>query len=104
MVWTVTVITFFAATCAVGALVYAFAPTELAIGDRLRRLWHPTGRPSEPTFSEKQQEKVHRVLTDVGKLLPASPKQLSHTRRLMVRAGYRRPEAALAMRGVKLLL
>ncbi len=104
MVWTVTLITFVAATLTICALVYAFSPGEFAIAERLSRLWRPPADQSEPTFREVQQEKVHHVLTDVGKLLPASPKQLSHTQRLMVRAGYRRPESALAMRGVKVLL
>lgn len=104
MLWTVTAITFAAATLTVCALVYAFSPGELAISERLSRLWHPSGEHEEPSFGEKQQEAVHRVLTDVGKLLPASPKQISHTQRLMMRAGYRRPESALAMRGVKVLL
>jgi tight adherence protein C len=43
-------------------------------------------------------------LGDVGKLLPPTTKQLSHTQRLMVRAGYRRPEAVMTMQGVKVVL
>jgi tight adherence protein C len=58
----------------------------------------------EAGFRERQKEKVGRALADVGKLLPASVKNASRTQKLMARAGYRRPEAVLTMRGVKVLL
>ena len=105
MIWAASGIAFLAMVLIVLALVYAFSTGgSLPITGRLARLWHPRSVEPEAGFREKQKEKVQRVLTDVGKLLPASTKQLSHTQRLMVRAGYRRPEAVMAMRGVKVLL
>ncbi len=43
------------------------------------------------------------MLQDVGKIVPHSSKGLSRTQRMMIRAGYRRPELVLAMEGAKVL-
>jgi len=40
----------------------------------------------------------------VGKLIPISTRSLSRSKRMMVRAGYRRPEAMMVVQGVKFLL
>jgi tight adherence protein C len=87
------------------ALVYAFTAGNLPISERLTRLWHPRVLGEEKvSFKEKQKELVHKALGEVGKLLPTSPKDMSSTQRLLVRAGYRKPEAVMALRGVKILL
>jgi tight adherence protein C len=105
MVWAVSGITFVAIVLIVLALVYAFSAGALPVTERLGRLWQPPIPKQEIGFREKQKEKVQRVLTDVGKLVPASsPKQVDKVQRLMIRAGFRRPETVTAMRGVKLLL
>lgn len=104
MVWAVTSVTFLATVLVLIALVYAFSSGRQPIAERLIRLWNPRAAKSEVGFRDKQKERVRRVVTDVGKLLPASTKQLSHTRRLLVRAGYRRPEAVITMQGAKILL
>ncbi|MCL5005427.1 MAG: type II secretion system F family protein [Acidobacteria bacterium] len=104
MIWVATGLTFLAVALIAGALVYAFSPAELPIADRLARLWQPRTPPKKVTFREKQKQTATRVLSDVGKFLPVSTKDLSHTQRLLVRAGYRRPEAVMAMRGAKILL
>ena len=104
MVWAATSITFLATVLVLLAVVYAFSSGAQPIAERLTRLWHPRTEEPEARFRQKQKERVQRVLTDVGKLLPASSKTLSHTHRLMVRAGYRRPEAVRAMQGTKILL
>ncbi len=104
MIWVAISVTFLAMVFIVLALVYAFSTGTLPITERLARLWHAPSVEPAAGFREKQKENVQRVLTDVGKLLPGSTKQLSHTQRLMVRAGYRRPEAVMAMQGVKVLL
>jgi len=85
------------------ALAYAFSTTTLPVTDRLRRLWHPPAT-ARTGFREKQKERLQRVLSDMGRILPASPKQVSRTERMMARAGYRRPEAVAAMRGAKVVL
>ena len=104
MLWLATGLTFLAVVVIAGALVYAFSPGELPIADRLSRLWQPLASQRKVTFREKQTQKATRVLTDVGKLVPGSTKDLSSTKLMLVRAGYRRPEAAMALRGAKFLL
>lgn len=103
MIWAATGITFVATVVVLMAVVYAFSAGGPSIAGRLTRIWHPQAVTQEVRFKEKQKERVQRVLTDVGKLLPVSIKGASHTQRLMVRAGYRRPEAVMAMRGAKVL-
>ncbi|HVA01084.1 MAG TPA: type II secretion system F family protein [Terriglobia bacterium] len=104
MIWVATALTFLAVGVIAGALVFAFSPAELPIADRLARLWQPRAAPKKVTFREKQKQKAARVLGDLGKFLPVSTKDLSNTQRLLVRAGYRRPEAVMAMRGAKVIL
>lgn len=104
MVWLATSLTFVAVVVIAGALVYAFSPDELPIADRLSRLWQPLAGQRKVTFREKQAKKATRVLSDVGKLLPGSTKDLSSTKLMLVRAGYRRPEAIMVLRGAKVLL
>lgn len=105
MFWTVTIVTFVSVGLIVLAVAYAFSASTptVPITDRLRRLWHPPAT-ARTSFREKQKERLQRVLSDMGRMLPASPKQVSRTERLMARAGFRRPEAVTAMRGAKVLL
>src|SRR5690349_5493946 len=98
MIWAVSGITFLSIVFIILALVYAFSTGSLPVTERLGRLWQPVVTKREIGFREKQKEKVQRVLTDVGKLVPISPKQVSHTHRLMIRAGFRRNEAVMVMR------
>ncbi|HUI42846.1 MAG TPA: type II secretion system F family protein [Terriglobia bacterium] len=103
MLWAVSGVTFAAIVLVVLALAYAFSAGTLPITERLSRLWRPPAE-AEGRFRDKQKERVQRMLSDVGKILPASPQQLSHTQRVMTRAGFRSPEAVTAMRGVKIFL
>ncbi len=103
MIW-ITAITFVASLIVVMALFYAFSTGESAVTERLTRLSRALPSIPEIRFRQRQKERIERVLTDVGKLLPTSTAQLSRTHRLMVRAGFRRPEAVLAMRGTMVLL
>jgi len=102
MVWLAVGLTFVAIVVVAGALVYAFSPGDFPIADRLSRLWQPLAAKRKVTFREKQTQKATRVLSDVGKLLPSS-KDMSSTKLMLVRAGYRRPEALMALRGAKVL-
>ena len=103
MIWAV-VGTFVATVLVILALVYAFSAENLVVAERLARLWRPSSGEPRAGFRARQKQRVQQVLGDVGKLISPSTKKLSSTRRLMVRAGYRRPEAAMAMQGVKVLL
>jgi tight adherence protein C len=104
MILTLTVITFVATIVIIGALLYALSPTAQPVADRLARLANPQVQTEEVTFRDRQKQRAERVLGDVGKLIPASHKSLSRTKRMMVRAGYRRPESIMVMQGIKLLL
>lgn len=103
MIFAVTGVTFMAIVVVVLGLVYAFS-TSGAIAERLSRLWHPPAVAPETTFRVKQKERAQRVLSDIGKLIPASTKTLPRSRRMMIRAGYRRPEAIQILRGAKAIL
>lgn len=104
MLWLATGLTFLAIVVIAGALVYAFSPGDFPIADRLSRLWQPLAAQRKVSFREKQAQKATKVLSDVGKLLPTSTKDLSSNKLMLIRAGYRRPEAIMALRGAKILL
>jgi tight adherence protein C len=105
MIWVLTILTFLATAGVVVALVYAFSPGEVSIATRLARLAGISAPvEEEPSFAERQKERVRDTLANVGKILPApSTEKASRTQLLMMRAGYRSSEALLAMRGVKLI-
>src|SRR3984957_887669 len=105
MIWLLTALTFIATAGVVVALVYAFSPGEVSIATRLARLAGVTGPvQDEPKFADRQKERVRDTLANVGKMLPApATDKATRTQLLMIRAGYRSPEALLAMRGVKLV-
>ncbi len=104
MIWIVTSVTFLATIGVCIALVLAFLPATSAVGDRLAQLWRPAEALAELGFRQKQKKRVERVLSDVGKLLPTSQKGVSRGQRMMMQAGYRRPELAYVIRGMKILL
>jgi tight adherence protein C len=102
MDWQTVVMTFMGATLFMLALVYAFTPGPLIITERLTKLWLPATQDDDFDFGKKQKQKLERVLSNMGKLLPS--KDVSKTQRMMMRAGYHRPEAVTAMRGAKIML
>jgi tight adherence protein C len=105
MIWILTILTFLATAGVVVLLMYAFSPGEVSIATRLARLAGITApAEDEPNFAERQKERVRDTLANVGKILPqVDTEKASRTKLLMTRAGYRSPEALLAMRGVKLI-
>ena len=103
MILAITAITFVAAIAVVGALVFAFLPDDVGVGTRLSRLLNTAPAAPQIGFAERQTGRVRDTLASVGQLLPASGKQ-SKTQLLLLRAGYRSPNALLAMSGAKLLV
>jgi len=105
MIWLLTLVTFVATTGVIVALVYALTPGEVSIATRLARIAGiaATTR-EEPKFAERQKDRVRDTLANVGKLFPPpSTEKASRVQLLMIRAGYRSPEALMAMRGVKII-
>jgi len=104
MIWATSGVAFGAVVLIVLAVAYGFSGGNVPAAERLTRLWQPPSTEKQAGFREKQKQKVRQVLGDVGKLIPSSSKRIPHTQRLMVRAGYRRPESVMAMQGVKVLM
>jgi tight adherence protein C len=85
-------------------LLYALSPGRVDIIGRLSRISGFTVSQKEPKFVEKQAEKMRNTLADLGKILPApSTKGASRDTLLMIRAGYRSPDAILTIRGLKVV-
>jgi len=104
MLWVVTGVTFLSTILLLLALVYAFSPGELGAAERLSRLLNTKVRPREEAFSEKQKERVRDALSSIGKLVPSAPERASRGQLMLIRAGYRSPEATQVIEGVKILL
>jgi tight adherence protein C len=101
----ITAITFVATAVILMAMFYALAPGEGSMATRLSRLINPPKSTEEQdTFAEKQKERVRSSLANLGKIVPGEAKQTPRSQLMMVRAGYRNPEAVMTIRGLKLLL
>jgi tight adherence protein C len=105
MIWLLTIVTFVATMGVVVAIVYAVSPGEVSIATRLARIAGiAVPVQEEAKFADRQKERVRDTLANVGKLLPPpSTEKASRLQLLMMRAGYRSPEALMAMRGVKVV-
>jgi len=104
MLWVVTSITFLATVFVLLALIYALTPGELGVAGRLSRLLNTAAPRREEAFSEKHKVRAREALASIGKLLPSAPKRASRGQLMMIRAGYRSPEAVQAIEGSKILL
>ena len=104
MLWGITAITFIATAAILLALFYALAPGEGGMTSRLSRLINPVAPVQQDTFAEKQKERVRTSLASLGKIVPGDAKQTPRAQLMMARAGYRNPEAVMAIRGLKLLM
>jgi len=103
MLLAITAITFLATVAVIGALFFAFLPEDIGIGNRLSRLLNTAPPVQQVAFAERQKGKVRDTLASIGQLIPASGQQ-TKTQLMMLRAGYRSPNALLAMQGVKILV
>ncbi len=102
-IWTTSTIVFTATIAIVATLFVAFFPTMGKTGERLEKILRPFTK-EEVRFRRRQQDRLERTMMGLGKLLPATSKEMTHTQRLMVRAGYRSQESFWIMRSFKLLL
>jgi tight adherence protein C len=104
MIWTITILTFLFTAAIVGALLYALVPGELGVAGRLSRLFKTTAPVESVGFSDKQRERVRESLASIGKLVSSPKGTSSGSELLMIRAGYRSPDAIMTMKGLKVLL
>jgi tight adherence protein C len=98
------VLTFVATVLVLGSLGFALAAGNRGVAGRLEQHWRPRQPAAGARPSEKGKEQLSRALSNLGKLVPASPQGASRTQRMMTRAGFRRPEAARALVGAKIAL
>jgi tight adherence protein C len=99
----VAILTFFAVLSILSALTYAFLPEELGITSRLSRMLNVAAPVGESGFKEKQRKRIKDALASVGKLVSGNTAS-SQSQLMLLRAGFRRPEARLVIAGVKILL
>jgi tight adherence protein C len=105
MILLLTTLTFLVTLAVAGMLFYALMPGKADIMGRLARLSGVVISEEEPKFAQKQADKVRDKLADLGKMLPAPSTQgASKEKLLMIRAGYRDPQAILTIRGLKIIL
>jgi len=103
MSWGIATITFIATATIVLALFYALVPGD-AMAGRLSRLINPTVPVQDESFADKQKVWVRNSLASLGEIVPGEAKQAPRSELLMARAGYRNPEALMAIRGLKVLI
>lgn len=105
MLWLMTGVTFVGSFAVLLLLVYAFLPAEQNVTARLAQLFRGAQPVKRTAFVTKQKEVVRDTLATIGKALPdRGPRQGSKTELMLVRAGYRSPNAVLAMQGVRVLV
>jgi tight adherence protein C len=96
------ILTFFAVLSILSALTYAFLPGEMGIASRLSRMLNVAAPARESGFKEKQKKRLKDALVSVGKLVSANAAS-SQSQVILLRAGFRRPEARLVIAGVRIL-
>jgi tight adherence protein C len=104
MIWLLTALTFLATVAVVMVVVYGLAPRKADIAGRLAQISGVAAPVDETKFAQKQADKVRETLADLGKILPAqSTQSTSKNKLLIIRAGYRNPDAILMIRGLKIV-
>jgi tight adherence protein C len=106
MIWAVTDIAFLVAMLLVIGLFYVLSGKAVNIAQRLTRLWEPPVREATVSFRERQKARLEALLQAMGKLIPQAKanKGPSKVQKQFLRAGFRRPEAVMVLRGAKLIL
>ena len=102
MIWAITIGTFLATVTVCISLLYAFTSGDSGIVRRLSELAHAPGTERQEGFAERQKERMQEMLVSVGKMVPVG--NTSRSQLMIIRAGYRSPNAILTVRGLKVLL
>jgi tight adherence protein C len=91
----VTVVILGAVVFIVMAVAYAVSGGSLLITERLGRLWSLPGH-ERGGVKESRRKLIDTILSWIAKILPSSSERNSETDRRLLRAGFRRREAAAA--------
>ncbi len=104
MPWIV-IFTFVATLAICGIVVFVLVQGGSGeIAERLSHLWHFGAKRQEPSFPDKQRARAEKALVKVATLIPPSQKTVSRSQQMLIRAGYRNPQAVLVVRGLRILL
>ena len=103
MNWIIAVVTFLATAAVLGALFFAFVPGELGFTGRLSRLMSTSAPVRAPEFGTKQKERLWSSFVSIGKMITPTASGSSRSQIMMIRAGFRRTDAMLAVSGAKVL-
>ncbi len=103
MMTSVLLATFLGSSIVVLALYFAFTAHTAPTADRLSNLWTVSSGASRRGGQLPFAKQLRGILDRIGELIPASPREARRTERVLMRAGFRRPEAIKALRGLKLV-
>jgi tight adherence protein C len=98
------VVSFIATLLLTLTLVHAVSGQGATAATRLSKIWRPPTTEKDVTFRDKQKDRAQKVLQGIGKMVPTSAGAVPRTQKLLIHAGFRRPEAPLIFRGAKVLL
>jgi tight adherence protein C len=101
MIWTITFETFIGTLIVCIALSYALSSGESSMIRRLARVTDSPGPARTEAFAKKQKDRMQDALASLGKLVPTQG--TSRAQLMLVRAGYRSPNAMMTARGLKIL-
>ena len=106
MLLLVIAVTFLATLVVVMSVAYGFSHGASGTVGRLDKLWtSPKIQELPQGFRKRQSERAEQFLSGIGKLIPdSSAAKAPRLERMLIRAGYRRPQAVMSFRGAKLLL
>jgi tight adherence protein C len=97
----VTVVILGAIAFIVMAVTYAVSGGSLLITERLGRLWSLPGH-ERGGVKESRQKLIDTIFSWIARILPSSPERNSETNRRLLRAGFRRREAAAAFSAARI--
>jgi len=105
MIWLITILTFLVTLAVLILVLVSLSPGQVDVAGRLSRTLGVAGAVDETTFVDRQKQNLSSTIAGLGKILPAPSTQgMSKDKLLIIRAGFRDPEAIMVIRGLKLIL
>jgi tight adherence protein C len=103
MLWVLCFATFLGTVLIATALYYALKPGEVVAGRVARVLDSSNPVRKKEEYTEKRPGPLRQLIASIGEMFPSGSKTLSKWQLMAIRAGYRSPDAVLAIRGMKLI-